>query len=166
MPVFDVWDQAQLTGVVTRSLQTQREDQAFLGDQIAPITPIQARVAKMRIFDQQGFGLGQFKAPDATPGLYKTQQVAREIMTELALLEEMERLSEEDLINLSSNDAVIGRNAGLDVVQRARVLQLRNERLTEWMRWQAFQGSLTVTYPTGAQIVIDYQLPATHKITA
>lgn len=166
MAVFDIFDQAVLTDIVKKDLVTSREDQAFLGETIAPTVPIQSRVARMQVADVVAFGLGQFKAPDATPPLYKPRTTWREQVIELALLEEMERISGEDWLKLHSSDTTIQRVAGLDLVERARVLQLRNERLTEWMRWQSFQGRLTVTYPTGSQLFIDYGLPTGHKPTA
>jgi hypothetical protein len=120
----------------------------------------------MMVSDVVAFGLGQFKAPDATPALYKPTTTWNQTVIELALLEEMERISGEDWLKLHSSDPVISRVAGMSLVDRARVLQKRNERLTEWMRWQAFQGRLTITYPTGSQLFIDYGLPAGHKPTA
>jgi hypothetical protein len=164
--VFDIFDQAVLTDVVRKPLTTAREDLPFLGDQIAPVMDIQSRVAKLQVADVVAFGLGQFKAPDATPALFKPQTTWREELIELALLEEMERISGEDWIKLNSSDETIRRVAGMDLVDRGRVLQKRNERLTEWMRWQAFQGRLTITYPTGSQLFIDYGLPTGHKPTA
>ena len=164
---FDLFDQAVLTDVVNKPLQTTREDQAFLGDQLAPLTPIQARRAKILVYDVQAFGLGQFKAPDGTMPLYKPTTTFYETLIELALLEEGSRIDEEQYIQLESPDEQIRRAAGLSIVERARILQLRNERLTEWMRWQAFtKGELVVTYPTGQQIWIDYGLAAAHKPTA
>lgn len=164
---FDIWDQAQLTGVVNRPLTTVREDLQFLGDQIAPITPIQAMVAKLRVYDVVAFGKGQFKAPDATPALYRTSTSYTDIELELALLEEHHRLSEEDIRRLKSSDDTIVRTMGLDLTQRARVMQLRNERLTEWMRWQAFlTGKLLVSYPTDSQdLFVDFGIPASNFVT-
>lgn len=166
MAVFDIFNQAVLTDVVNKPLQTTREDQAFLGDQIAPIRSIQARTARMQVADIIAFGLGQFKAPDATPALFSPQTTWREEVIELALLEEMHRISGEDWLRLNSSDPNIQRVTGMTLVERGRTLQLRNERLTEWMRWQAFRGSLTITYPTGSQLYIDYGMAASHLPTA
>lgn len=166
MADFDLFDQAVLTDVIRKPLTVRNETTGFLGERIAPVAPIQSRVAKMEVSDVVAFGLGQFKAPDATPALYKPRTEWREQVIELALLEEMERISGEDWLKLNSSDDTIRRVAGLDLVERGRVLQLRNERLSEWMRWQAFQGRLTITYPTGSQLFIDYGLPAGHKPTA
>lgn len=176
---FDIWDQAVLTDIVLKPLQRRgivpggagydpygEDASATLGNQIAPFKTINSRTAKIRTYEVKPFGKGQFKAPDATPALYKPDQTWSETVMELVLLEEMERISSEDWIKLNSADENVRRGAGVDLVDRARILQIRNERLTEWMRWQAFAGSLTVTYPSGSSLVIDYGLAATHKPTA
>lgn len=160
---FDIWDQATLTNLINRPLVTQFEDQPRLGDLIAPITPIQSRFAKLRVSQTLAFGVGQFKAPDATPGLYTPDQTWREEVIELALLEEMHRISGEDWLKLNSSDEVIRQGAGVDLVDRGKILQLRNERLTEKLRWDAFSGAVTITYPSGSPLVIDYGIPAGHK---
>jgi hypothetical protein len=51
------------------------------------------------------------------------------------------------------------------LTDRGRILQLRNERLTEKMRWEAFAGNLSITYPGGASLAINYGLPTGHKPT-
>lgn len=164
---FDLFDQAVLTDLINRPLQTQWEDNPRLGDLIAPVQSIQSRVAKLRVAQTLAFGLGQFKAPDATPPLYTPNQTWREEIIELALLEEMHRISGEDWLRLNSSDDTIRRAAGVEIVERGTILQLRNERLTEWMRWQAFSGNLTITYAdTGSQLFIDYGLPSGHKPVA
>ena len=163
---FDIFDQAVLTDVINRPFQTMREDQAFLGEQIAPMKTIQSRSAKLQVNDIVAFGLGQFKAPDATPPLWSPIVSWKEQIIELALLEEMHRISGEDWLRLHSTDDVISRVAGMDLVERGRALQLRNERLTEWMRWQAFKGNLTIKYPTGDQLYINYGMLPTHLPTA
>jgi hypothetical protein len=162
---FDIWDQAVLTDLIRRPLQTQFEDQPRLGDLLAPIRPIQSRFAKLRVAQALAFGKGQFKAPDATPALYTPDQTWREEVIELALLEEMHRISGEDWLRLNSTDEIVRQSAGVELVDRGRILQLRNERLTEYMRWQAFQGELTITYPSGSSQYINYGLPSGHKPT-
>lgn len=164
---FDIWDQSVLTDLIVRPITTQFEDQPRLGDVIAPVKSIQSRTARIRTYETKAFGVGQFKAPDATPALYKPDQVWGEKVIELLLLEEMERIGGEDWIKLNSSDEVVRRAAGVDLIDRGKILQLRNERLTEKMRWEAFlNGTLTVTYPSGQSQVLDYGYSATHKVTA
>lgn len=162
---FDIWDQAVLTDLITRPIQTQYEDNPRLGDLIAPMVDVHARSVKVRTAQTKAFGLGQFKAPDATPALYTPESVWQESLIDLAELEEMHKINGTEWLNLNSSDENIRRAAGTDLVNRGKILQLRNERLTEWMRFQAFSGALTITYPTGSQLAIDYGLPAGHKPT-
>lgn len=165
---FDLFDQAALTDVIYRPLTTQWEDQPRLGDAIAPMRTIQSRVAKLRTAQTLAFGIGQFKAPGATPRLYKADQTWSESIIELALLEEMERIDSETWLRLNSSDEIVRRAAGVDLVTRGRILAMRNERLTEWMRWKAFlDGGLTISYEKGAtDLYIDFGYTATHKVTA
>lgn len=170
-PIFDLWDQSLLTDIITRPADGRSplavEDKAFFGETIAPFKDHPGRVAKIRIQEVKPFGKGQFRAPDATPPLFKPALTWSEELIELVLLDEMERISEEDWMKLNSSDENIRRSAGVELVERGRILETRNRRLTEWMRWQAFQGLLTVTYPaTGNKVLIDYGLPAGHKPTA
>lgn len=163
---FDIWDQSVLTEVIVQPLTTQWEDNPRLGDAISPVKSIQSRTAKIRVASTLAFGLGQFKAPGATPTLYKSDQQWREEVIELALLEEMERIDDETWMRLNSPDDAVRKAAGVDLVTRGRILALRNERLTEWMRWQAFSGALTINYDRNqTSLYIDYGFPAGHKPT-
>lgn len=171
---FDVWDQALLTNVIQRPpagrVPGAAEDTGtFLGDTIAPLKSHPARVAKVRVAELKPFGKGQLRAPDATPPLFKPAVTWSEQIIELALLDEMERIPEEEWIALNSADDDRRRSAGASLVDRGRILRLRNQRLTEHMRWQALSGRLVLTYPPnqgGSQLVIDYGLPAGHTPTA
>jgi len=163
---FDIYDRAQLTDLVNRPIRTMYEDQPRLGDLIAPMQTITAREAKLRVYSVEAFGKGKFKAPDATPELFKPRQTWREEVIELVELEEMERISYTDYLHLNSPDEIIRREAGVDLITRGQILTMRNERLTEWMRWQAFSGSMKITYDNGAtSLFIDYGLPTGHKPT-
>lgn len=167
MSVFDIQDQAALTELVNREINVTMENEPFLGAQIAPLTPVQDRVVKMETVEFASVGKGQFKAPDSTPALYTPKVRITEDGIELALLEEMTLINESKWMQLSSKDEDIRRAAGVDIISRGKALQMRNERLTEWMRWEAFKGSLTIRYPNDGQAVtLDYQLPASNKPTA
>jgi hypothetical protein len=168
MPTFDIYDQAVLTALVNEQVDTALEQAPFLGEQIAPTNQIQSRMARMDVGRTYSFGIGQFKAPNAMPALIEMPVTERrEALIEMAQLEEMHRINSEQWIRLNSNDENIRNAEGLDVVERGRILRQRLERLTEWMRWQAFvSGSLTITYPrTNSQLVIDYGFLSGHRPT-
>lgn len=159
MPLFDIYDQAVLTELVNQPVDTALEAAPFLGMTIAPETDQESRMARMDIGRQYSFGIGQFKAPNAMPALVEMPVTERrEALIEMVQLEEMHRINSEQWMRLNSSDEFIANAEGLDVVSRGQVLRRRLERLTEWMRWQAFiNGSLLVTYPrTNAQLFIDY----------
>jgi hypothetical protein len=133
---------------------------------MAPQVNLAARMARMDVGRTYSFGMGQFKAPNAMPALVEMPVTERrEALIEMAQLEEMHRINSEQWMRLQSNDENIRNAEGLDVVTRGQILRRRLERLTEWMRWQAFvNGSLTITYPrTNSQLVIDYGWLAGHK---
>lgn len=166
---FDVWDQATLTDIIKRPPSGRAPGAAednvnLLGETIAPIRSIQGRTAKVRVAELKPFGTAPFRAPDATPALFKPAVAWSEEVLELLLIDEMERIPEEDWMKLNSNDDNIARSAGASLVDRGRILQLRNTRATEKLRWGAFQGGVTtITYPTGSALQIDYGLPAGHR---
>jgi len=166
---FDIYDQAVLTALVNEPVDTALETAPMLGQQIAPLNNIQSRMARMDIGRQYSFGIGQFKAPNAMPALVEMPVTERrEALIEMVQLEEMHRINSEQWIRLNSSDENIRNAEGLEVVDRGRILRQRLERLSEWMRWQAFvNGSLTVTYPrTNSQIFIDYGWLPGHRPTA
>lgn len=164
---FNPWDQAVLTELVNRDIQTAMEQQPSLARQIAPMFSVQDRVVRLDTVEVHSFGKGQFKAPDGTPGLYTPTLRVTEEGVELALLEEMTLVNESLWHRMESNDMHIRRAAGVDMLTRAKILQLRNERLTDWMFWQAVQGELILTYPdTADTIVVNYPIPAQNKPVA
>lgn len=168
---FDVWNQALLTDIIKRppagrAPGAAEDDPFLLGQSIAPYTTLPGRVAKVRIAELRPFGTAGFRAPDATPSLYKPQVSWSEQILELALIDEMHAIGEEEWMKLNSPDDNLARSAGASLVDRGRILQLRNVRATEKLRWQAFGGQVSITYPSGSNLLIDYGLPAGHTPTA
>lgn len=172
MPMEDIFEQQVLTAFVNRNIEDEAnandggENRAFFGQQIAPLVDVNSRVTRIRVSDVLPYGLGQFKAPDATPPLFKTKPKLREMLIELVDLDEMERFVGTEWQRLTSGDPAIARGALLSLTTRLRIMQLRNDRLTEWMRWQAFKGAMTVTYPDGGTLTIDYGFDGSHLPTA
>ena len=167
MPGFDIYDQAVLTQLVNEEVDTALEQTPFLGERIAPMNNMASRMARMDVGRTYSFGMGQFKAPNAMPALIEMPVTERrEALIEMVQLEEMHRINSEQWIRLQSSDDAIRNAEGLDVVERGRILRRRLERLSEWMRWQAFvNGTLTVTYPrTNSQLVIDYGWLSGHQV--
>ena len=174
MPALDLWESSEvLTELVKRDKEarsgqnTGDERRQRIGEVIAPLVPVDDVVARLRILDLPPAGLGQFKAPDATPALFKPKPSLTERVIELLLLEEMERFPVTEWQLLQSSDEDLQRKAKLSLIERLRIFQTRNENLTEKMRWDAFKGGqVTITYPSGDTIAIDYGFPAGHTPTA
>lgn len=170
--VFDAWDQAALTDEITRppagrDPAAAEDAPTMLGDSIAPNLSIQTRTAKMRVRELKPFGVGQFKAPSASPGIYNPGLTWTETVIGLALLEEIHPIETEEWLKLNSPDENNRRSAGVDLIERGRILRRRNERLTEKMRWDMLlTGALNVTYPQGASLQINYGFLAGHLPTA
>lgn len=172
MPMEDIWDRTVITNLIRRNVQEEAqqnlsdEDRAFIGQTLAPLVPVQSRVARIRVSEVLPYGLGQFKAPDATPPLFKTKPTLTESVIEMVDLDEMERFTGTEWTRLNSNDPAIARGALLDLVTRMTIMNTRNELLTEWMRWQAFKGVMVVTYPDGGQLTVDYGFQSSHLPTS
>ena len=150
-PTFDVWDQALLTTIIRRPPAGRAPGAAedttpLLGEQIAPNKPHAGTRAKVRVSEILPFGKGQFRAPDATPLVYKPAQSWSEQVIDMAILDEWEPISEEDWIKLNSPDDNIRKSVGIDIVDKGRILELRNRRATEWLRLEAFKGEVTIPY--------------------
>lgn len=143
--------------VLTRTIEKLVRPESFLGRLVAPLVPTSNRKFKMAIREADvPFGIGQFKAPNAdTPIADIKQNINDTTMTFITALdlEEMVVLKETDL--LESADALVRENKIDDVISMGRLLQLRNERLTEWMRWEAFKNALTIQYAEGPTLTVD-----------
>jgi hypothetical protein len=67
---------------------------------------------------------------------------------------------------MTSPTPAIQARAGVDLVTNGRVLQLRNERLTEVMRWAMFKGNpLVINYDSGSA-TITWPYLSSHKPSA
>jgi len=182
MALGDFWDQQVLTFTVRRNIEMEAnsspgaaapayvgqgaENRAYYGANIAPLVTVQSRSSRIRITDVLPHGMGQFKARSATPPLMKTKPKSREEAIELVLLEEMERFDSEEWLSLNSGDERIARGAMLSLVDRLTIMAKRNATLTEWMRWEAFKGGFTVTFPDGSEETFDYDFDVSHTPTA
>ena len=167
---FDPWNTAQLTQLVNRPLESRFEGISTLGETIAPLLPVQGREVSISAREVLAFGQGQYRSPNATPPLVELNADTRESKMELVLLDEMRRIDEETWLNLNSSDVRIRSAAGVSLVETGQILALRNRRLTESLRWEAFSGEATIVYnkdkDSEASITIDYGIPSANKVSA
>lgn len=166
--IDDILDQAALTDAIVGPVETEMEAAPFLGEQLAPMEDIDGQYVSMRVEDLHAIGIGQFRAPEgAVPLMDLTGREEREEVIELAHLDEMHRINPIRWERLNSNDERIAGREARSLIQIGQILERRNERLTEWMRWQAFSGQLTIEYQQrDTALVIDYPLPSGHKPVA
>lgn len=166
--VYDVFSQATFTDLVRRRLQTMFESIPHIGPTIAPTYPVYDRTIEREIAEVAAFGVAQFRAPDATPSIYTPQNRYTQEVATLLLIDEMQRISEDQHLKLTSPTPNVRARAGMDLVTASAILQLRNENRTEWMRWQAFLGNnIVIQYPqTGQQVTVTYNYFSGHKPTA
>jgi hypothetical protein len=165
--VFDLWPQAALTDISLRALETAWESIAYIGANIAPLKPVYDRKIRRDIAEVAPFGIGQFRAPDATPSIYNPTINYIEEVQNLLILDEMTEIKEDLWIRMTSDDPAIRARAGIDLATLGKVLQLRHERLTEVMRWKVFKGEeLVVKYSGGQELKIKPSYLETHKVSA
>lgn len=144
---LDRWDSAALSFQIKRKITTGKEELPSLADSIAPFNDVRDRSVKFRIVEVDAFGIGQLRAPDASPRLWRTTQRVREELLDLALPDEMEHISEDTLAKLDSIDPIIQLTGGADLVTRGAVLAERSARRVEKMRWDAFlKGYIDLDY--------------------
>lgn len=144
--------------ILTRVISKRTEDTAVYDVGFAPMRSTQAR--KIKIFTRQynPAGLASFHATNASTPIVKGGGVVEEIYMELVEISEKHTLSATDLIQLASPDETVARGIARDIVQLGAELRQRNTQRTKWMAYQAVQDDLSITYPDGGAIAIDYDL--------
>jgi hypothetical protein len=162
-----LFNQAALTELTVQPVQTAMEAERRLGDTIAPLQNVDGQYVSLRVRDVHAFGIGQYKAPEATPPLVDlTGREESESIFELVALDEMHRISPTRWERLQSTDEAVLAEEARRLVEIGQELEIRNQRLTEKMRWDAFKGTLIVQYQQGdAVLQIDYPKPTGHNPT-
>jgi hypothetical protein len=157
--IDDIMDQATLTDAIVGPVETEMETMPFIGEAIAPMVDTDSQYVSMTVEDYYATGIGQFRAPEASiPLMDITGREEREEVIELAYLDEAHRISPRRWeILTQGGDRLAGREARR-LIEIGQILERRNERLTEWMRWQSFSGQITIEYQQrDTALVIDSQ---------
>lgn len=163
--IDDILDQAALTDAIVGPVETEMESAPFQGEQIAPMQDTDEQYVSMRVEDLHATGVGQFRAPEAAiPLMDITGREEREEVIELAFLDEGHRISPRRWEVLTKGGDTLALREARKLVEIGQILERRNERLTEWLRWKAFSGQVTIEYQyRDSALVIDYPLPSGHK---
>ncbi len=144
--------------VLTRLIEKRVEEAAIYDVGFAPITPTMQRKIKLILRQFDPAGLAQFHADNANTPLVKGGGTIEEKYMELVEISEKHVLSATDLIALESPDVSISEGAARDVVKLGAQLRQRNIQRTKWMAYQAAKDALTITYPDGGAITVDFDL--------
>src|SRR4051795_1796891 len=165
--IDDLMDQAALTDSIVGPVETEMETAPFVGEQIAPMQDTDTQYVSMRVQDLHAFGIGQFRAPEASiPLMDITGREEREEVIEMAYLDEAHRISPRRWEILTQGGEKLAGREARRLIEIGQILERRNERLTEWMRWQAFSGQITIEYQLrDTALVIDSPFAAGHKPT-
>lgn len=167
-PFPDIYESTVLTELIRRDFTeiTSRPgggiNTQWSGSNIMPLVTQNGRHVKIRIQDILPTGLAQFRAPHASPALWTPRPELREQVMEIVDLDEMSRIDPVKMLQLKSPDPNLVAGTYFDIIELGVKLQQRNELRTEWMRWQALQGALVVSYPNAGSITINYGIPAGH----
>lgn len=167
-PFPDIYESTVLTELIRRDFSeiTSRPgggiNTDWSADKILPLKTMNGRHVKIRIQEILPTGLAQFRAPHATPALWTPKPQLREQVIEIVDIDEMSRIDPVKMLALKSPDPNLIQGTYFDIIELGTKLQERNELRTEWMRWQALQGALVVTYPNAGSITINYGIPAGH----
>lgn len=164
---FDIWDSATNTELVRRSVTTVLEDENLVGPTIAPLVPVRDRRIKRGIIEVEAFGAAPMKARNATPPIFIPKITFTEEYVELADIDEMSPIEEDEWEKLTGDNEFEKVRVGFDILNRAKIMQIRNERRTEIMRWAAFQDNLVVTMADepGQTMRLRYGLPPANQVT-
>ncbi|MFC1999160.1 major capsid protein [Chloroflexota bacterium] len=153
METLDIRDQYILTLAIKKLIRTE----TFRGREILPLVGSPVRKFKMTVREaDMPYGIGQFKAPGADTPMAEIKGKKNDpTVTYISAvdLEEMILLEETD--KLESADALVRADKIDDIIDLGRLLQLRNERLTELMRWMAVKNVLQITFPDGTVVDVD-----------
>jgi len=134
-----------------------KEDERYDVD-FAPIVQTSKRKVKLMVRHVDGSGLAAFKADDALTPVVPRGGDLTELYFEIPLIAEKHPLTATDLLDLESPDERIARGAAESIVELGKQLRIRNMNRTKWMAWQAVQDTLSIQYPDGTTIAIDFDL--------
>jgi hypothetical protein len=144
--------------VLTRLIEKKVEEETAYDVPFAPLYPTMQRKIKLMIREFDPAGLAYFHADNANTPVVKGGGDIEERYMELVEISEKHVLKPTDLIALASPDMSIAEGAARDIVKLGAQLRQRNIQRSKWMAWMAARDELTITYPDGGSIAIDFDL--------
>jgi len=144
--------------ILTRVIQKKKPESEVYDVAFAPLRAFNGRKVKLSVRTSYGAGLAGFKADNANTPVITGAGDLQEQYIELVTIAEKEVLNATDLIALNSPDLGVSEGAARTIVEKALELRIRNVNRTRWMAWQAAKDALSITYPDGTSIAIDWDL--------
>jgi len=144
--------------VLTRLIEKRVEEQANYDVPFAPLYPTMQRKVKVMTREFDPAGMAQFHADNANTPVVGGGGEVQERYMELVEISEKHVLKATDLIALESPDLSVAQGAARDVLKLGQQLRQRNIQRTKWMAYMAARDELTITYPDGGAITIDFDL--------
>jgi hypothetical protein len=144
--------------VLTRIIEGRVEENVTYDVPFSPFFPTMQRKVKVAIREFDPSGLASFHADNASTPIVKGGGAIEERYMELVEISEKHVLSATDLIALNSPDVSVAEGAARDIVKLGVQLRRRNINRTRWMAWMAARDALTIGYPDGGSITIDFDL--------
>lgn len=157
--------QAVLTENIVTPGFTAQENAPFVGEQLAPLINVDGDVVAITASRIAAIGIGQFVAPEATPPFIDlTGRESETQLTEMADMAEQHRISPTRWRRLQSTDPDVVGEEARRLIEIGQIMEERARRLTEKMRWDAFQGEVTLEYQNrDTNLVITYPIPLGNK---
>ena len=145
--------------VLTKVVEHKKPQSELYDVAIVPLLPYTRSTVELMVRTGYGSGLAQFKADNAlTPVATFTGTLQRQVL-DLLTIAEKDVLNSTDLKRLQSTDPNISQEAASSIVDKTLALRHRNINRSRWLAWTMLtDGSITVTYPSGSPLVIDYDL--------
>lgn len=147
--------------VLTRVLDRKVPETDLYQVGFMPMRGFPGRKVKLTVKEMAGAGLAAFKADNGSTPIIVGNGELQEVYMELLTIGEKAVLNATDLIALNSPDNAVSAGAARNIVDLGVTLRRRNINRSRWMAWQAAKGSLTITYPNGSTILVDYDLDKT-----
>lgn len=151
-----------------------QEETGYNISALAPIQSVTRTSVKLNVRSADISRIGQFRADNALTPISIPPTIGRATLElEMPLLSEKEILRERRIKELRSADTEVAQEAARIILNQAVRLRQQNINLTKFMVFRAAQDALTITYPDGEALDIDYGLEnadvgmsATHLPTA
>jgi len=144
--------------VLSKIIERRAKENELYDIPFAPIVTTTSRKVKLVVRHVDGSGMASFKADDASTPVVKRGGDLTELYFELPLIAEKHPLTSSDLIDLESLDDRVAHQAANSIVALGKQLRIRNMNRTRWMVWQAVRDNLSISYPDGGAIAVDYDL--------